>query len=135
MRLERASGYALISLMYLANRDEPGPAQMQQISEVTGIPTEYLRKLLGRLARARLVSSMRGRRGGYRLGRDAQQITLLQIVEAMEGPVDEASVMEQDLIDNNANGDGRRLKRWRKGLADQFRNALGETTLADVMGR
>ncbi len=60
---------------------------MREISESQGIPEEYLEQLMMPLKRAGLVRSQRGVRGGYTLARPASQITVLEILEALEGPI------------------------------------------------
>ncbi|MEX1090686.1 MAG: Rrf2 family transcriptional regulator [Phycisphaeraceae bacterium] len=132
MRLERASAYGLLALIFLANWSQGGPAQVQQIAEGTGVPVEYLRKLLGRLSRARLIRSIRGRHGGFRLAQPLNRITMLRVVEAIEGPIDSTAFFEDDLI-KPSNGLAPHLQRWRKKTATQLRDLLSETTLSDIL--
>lgn len=117
---------------YLADWSDRRPAQMHEICEATGVPMEYLRKLLGRLVRAELIESLRGRRGGYRLGRDASQITLLQIVEAVEGPILEQNVIEEDLLGMPSRQQASRLRRVRKQVSSDLRDSLKQVSLAQI---
>lgn len=133
MRLERASAYGLLAVMHLALRSQPGPEQVQQIASATGVPVEYLRKLLGRLSRARVIRSIRGRNGGFCLALPVGKISLLQIIEAIEGPIDAATFLDDDLVGTDQNGIGQRLQLWRKRTASDLRDLLDRTTIADIL--
>lgn len=63
------------------------PASLSQIAEDNGLPFAYLEHLAARLKKAELVESRRGPRGGYLLARPAEEITMAQIVEALEGQI------------------------------------------------
>jgi Rrf2 family protein len=105
-----------------------------EIADATGIPVEYLRKVLQRLSRARLVRSERGRAGGFTLGKAPAKITLLQIVEAIDGPVDDTAILGDGLP--TARGSRKlhpRLKQWRKHTTDELRDLLEAQCLADLM--
>lgn len=81
--LSTASNYALQAMVCLAGH--PGePLTSNRISELVGIRSEYLAKVLGTLTRAGLVRSRRGRGGGFSLARPPEQVTLLEIVRAIE---------------------------------------------------
>ena len=86
MRLELGSEgrYALRALLYLARTGERVPAQ--RISAEANVPRRLLARILATLAGAGLVRSEQGRGGGSRLARSADQITLREAVEAVEGP-------------------------------------------------
>jgi Rrf2 family protein len=106
----------------------------RQISQTTGIPIEYLRKVLQRLTRARLVDSERGRGGGFKLARDPSKITLLHIVEAIEGPVDEAAFLGDSLLAHHQGNEGfPRLREWRRHTAEGVRELLDAQSLEDLM--
>ncbi len=75
--------YALRSVVYLAAQS--GAAQTtQQIAEVTRVPTGYLAKVMQALARAKLVSSQRGLHGGFTLARAADQLTVFDVIQAVD---------------------------------------------------
>ncbi|MAE60820.1 MAG: hypothetical protein CMJ49_05615 [Planctomycetaceae bacterium] len=133
MRLGRASAYGLCALIFVARQRSDAPVQVQQISESTGLPIEYLRKILQRMTRARLIQSERGRRGGFRMTRNPTGITLLDIVEAIEGPVDELSVLEDALIDSGSAALGRKLKKFRRDTSKSLRKLLSSTRLSDLL--
>lgn len=86
MRLEltRRGDYAIRAMLHLARTDTPA-LSAPAIGAATDIPARFVGQVMGDLARAGLVSARIGRRGGYELARPAADISLLQIVEAVEG--------------------------------------------------
>ncbi|MFY9489221.1 MAG: Rrf2 family transcriptional regulator [Solirubrobacterales bacterium] len=67
--------------------EAPAPASLAQIAEANGLPFAYLEHLAARLKKAELVESRRGPRGGYMLARPAEQISMAEVVEALEGQI------------------------------------------------
>ena len=133
MRLGRASAYGLFALIHMSQEGD-GPVQVQKIAEATGLPIEYLRKILQRLGRAKMVRSERGRRGGFRLAKDVKTITMLDIVEAIEGPVDEMAFLADDLLKGVSRPTGAKMRAWRKDSATKLREMLKKTKLTSLMG-
>lgn len=86
MRLSTKGKYGLYAMIYLAQHAGEGPQTLKAIAEL-GTPEAYLEQLLGSLRRARLVTTVRGAQGGYQLSRPPEEITVRDILEAMEGPV------------------------------------------------
>jgi len=86
MRLEltKRGDYAVRAMLALA-RGGPGLLSARRISDAMGIPVRFLPQVLTDLQRAGLVEAMPGRSGGYRLARDASMISLLEVIEAVEG--------------------------------------------------
>ncbi|WP_449432604.1 RrF2 family transcriptional regulator [Pseudomonas putida] len=79
--------YGIHCLLFLV--DERGASRdssVRDLAELQGVPQEYLAKVFTKLARAGLVTATEGVRGGFRLARSAQQITVLDIVNAIDGP-------------------------------------------------
>ena len=87
MRLTRASDYAVRVLVYLAGQDGLARATREAIIENTGVPPAFLNKIVQRLVRAGLVSARPGVRGGCSLASPAQSISILQVVESIDGPI------------------------------------------------
>jgi Rrf2 family protein len=88
LRLSKKSDYALIAMKHLATRpDGGGSSSAREISESYDIPLELLAKVLQRLVRAKLLASVQGTRGGYRLGRQAAAISVADVIQAVDGPV------------------------------------------------
>jgi Rrf2 family protein len=88
LRLSKKSDYALMAVRHLALRgDRGGSASAREISEAYDIPLELLAKVLQRLVRTKLLVSVQGTRGGYRLGRPPTGITVADVIQAVDGPV------------------------------------------------
>ena len=75
--------YALRAIVYLASK-QGEPQTNQQIAEITKVPSAYLSKVLQALGRAGLLTSQRGLGGGYRLTRDMDEITMLDVVNSVD---------------------------------------------------
>ncbi len=95
LRLSKKSDYALISMKHLAMRPDAS-SSAREISESYDIPLELLAKVLQRLVRARLLISVQGTRGGYRLGRQAAQISVADVIQAVDGPVTVTACSDTD---------------------------------------
>jgi len=88
LRLSKKSDYALIAMKHLATRPDGGTSSSaREIAETYDIPLELLAKVLQRLVRSRLLVSVQGTRGGYRLSRPATAITVADVIQAVDGPV------------------------------------------------
>lgn len=87
MRITRSTGYALLAVAYIAQHQEENIILSQDISKKYDISPEYLLKILQQLVRANILSSKRGPRGGFSLAKPPQKITMLQIIEAVDGPM------------------------------------------------
>lgn len=89
LRMGKLTDYGIVLLTHLA-QDEGGPTCVrtaQELAAMSRVPLPTVAKLLKELGRAGIVSSLRGRRGGYALARPASEISVAEIVEALEGPV------------------------------------------------
>lgn len=88
LRLSKKADYALMAMTHLATRPEPGAsASAREIAEAYDIPAELLAKVLQRLVRARMLVSAQGTRGGYRLARPPDAISIADVIQAVDGPV------------------------------------------------
>ena len=87
MRLEltRRADYGIRAMIAIARADSDEPMSTPRIADEMAIPIRFLPQVMADLARAGLVDSTGGRRGGYRLGRPAASISLLEMIEALEG--------------------------------------------------
>lgn len=87
MRLELTSrsSYAIRAVIAVARADGDAPVPVSRIAAEMGIPPRFLPQVMGDLVKAGLVSAQVGRTGGYRLGRPANTIGMLEIIEASEG--------------------------------------------------
>jgi Rrf2 family protein len=87
MRLTAKSEYGLLAMIDLACRVDGCPVSAREIAERQGIPTKFLEQLFVSLRQAGILTATRGAKGGFMLGRDAADISVLDIVEALEGPL------------------------------------------------
>lgn len=87
MRISRSTGYALLAVGYIAQHGKDGIILSQTISKEYSIPLEYLLKILQQLVRANILRSKRGPRGGFTMARSAKKITMLEVIEAVDGPM------------------------------------------------
>ena len=79
--------YGVRLLVELGRRGEGAPVALATVAEADNLPLSYLEHLVAKLREAGLVTSTRGAHGGYRLARPADEITMLEVVQALEGPV------------------------------------------------
>ena len=87
MRLTHLADYAVVIMTAAARRQAGARLSASELAQETGVPLPTTQKLMGRLAAEGLLTSARGAAGGFALARPAEQITLVDIVEAVEGPI------------------------------------------------
>ena len=87
MKISRSTGYALVAVGYVAQYYREGAVLASRVSKQYNIPLEYLLKILQQLVRANVLRSKRGPRGGFFLAKPAENISLLEIIEAVDGPI------------------------------------------------
>ncbi len=87
MELTRKGEYAIRGIIYLAQQQPGKMSLISEIAEATEVPATFLAKIFQSFAKLGLVQSFRGTGGGFLLGRAPSQITLKQVVEAVEGPI------------------------------------------------
>jgi Rrf2 family protein len=88
MKLSTRATYGLRALLVLACKYGQGPILLRDIAEMQDLPTTYLEQLMVLMRKSGLVSATRGINGGYKLMRDPSQVTLAEIVQVLEGPLD-----------------------------------------------
>ena len=87
MRLTRGADYGTRGIVRLARMSDRGVVLVSDIASAEGLPESYLAKIFQDLAKEGIVRSHRGAKGGFSLARPAEEITLRQIIEAIEGPI------------------------------------------------
>lgn len=83
--ISRGVEYALHCMLYLGESSDPGGPSVRELAEFQGVPEAFVGKLFTRLEKSGLVRSSLGVRGGYELARPAERITVLEVVEAVDG--------------------------------------------------
>jgi Rrf2 family transcriptional regulator, cysteine metabolism repressor len=114
------SPYAVRALSELARRGQSTPVPIGEIARARDIPAQFLEGLFATLRRAGILQSQRGVKGGYSFARPPNEITVLEVVELLEGELG---------TDAAANGPV-----WTDAV-DAFRGVLGGATIADVAER
>ena len=87
MMFSTKAEYGVRVMAHLARREDDSPVSLGAIAEAEGLPLAYLEHLVQRLRRAGLVESRRGAHGGYSLARPAADVTMAEVVEALEGVI------------------------------------------------
>jgi Rrf2 family protein len=131
MRLTHASTYAVHALAHLAAVGDGAPVTSHAIAWARGIPEGFLLKVLRPLVSAQLVRSFKGPGGGYRLARPAARISLLEVVDAVDGPLP----CEAPLAGGGQDPLDARLGEICTAAAGLVRRHLGGVRLADLAGR
>ena len=93
LRFTKRADYGLMAIHYIAIHDE-GAVSAKRIAEEFSIPQELLAKILQRLAKQRLIVSQNGPKGGYVLSRRAAEISVGEVIRALEGPINIVSCLE-----------------------------------------
>ncbi len=131
MKLSPAAELGIQGTLVLAENFGQGPTTLAEICELRSLSREYLAKVFGQLARADIVTPVRGKKGGYVLAKDPKDITLLAVIEAVEGT--QALNMcqfEPSRCDNSAVCKVQPV--WRE-LQEIFTAKLGSVTLAECI--
>ena len=130
MRLTTKGRFAVTAMVDLAMRQSRGPVTLAAISERQHISLSYLEQLFGKLRRAKLVSSVRGPGGGYNLAQPSQQVTVAQIVTAVDEPLDATQCGGKE----NCHDDRRCMTHdlWAT-LNEKMNDYLSSVSLADVI--
>lgn len=132
MKLSTKGHYGMHAMMDLAERYGQGNSLLRELCEAHGFSEKYLEQLLRSLRQAGLVESVRGAKGGYWLTRDPDEITVLEIVESLEGDLKQfPSKCGPDCKNREACA---MLETWH-GAADSMRERLAGVTLGDLVRR
>ncbi|NWG19532.1 MAG: Rrf2 family transcriptional regulator [Chloroflexi bacterium] len=143
MRISSKGEYGLRALLDLAQRVGEGPIQSRDIHERQGIDENYLNQILILLRRAGLIESVRGPQGGHRLARPPAQITVLDALVALEGPllasdsgrdaIDPAEPLDRELVREVWDGARAMLERYLAGVTlEELRQRKAQRS-GDVM--
>jgi Rrf2 family protein len=131
MRVSAKVDYALRAGVELALAEpETRPVKGERIAQAQEIPLKFLENILGDLKHAGLVRSQRGAEGGYWLARPADEITLAEVIRAVEGPLANVRGIRPDELEYS--GAAERLKDVWIAVRANLRSVLEEVTLADV---
>jgi Rrf2 family protein len=132
MRVSAKVDYALRALLELAAAPS-GPVKGERLATAQDIPPKFLENILTELRRAEIVASQRGVDGGYRLAKPASEISVADVVRALEGPIASVRGVRPDEIEYT--GPARSLQPLWVELRASMREVLEGTTLADLVER
>lgn len=130
MRLGRAAAYAVFATTHLAEHANGIPIQGKDIAEACGIPPGHLLKILQQLVRAQILSSERGPAGGFILRKAANEISLLEIVEAIEGPINGDLLLRN--VARNKERARARLEQTCQEVANYAKSRLASTVVSEL---
>lgn len=137
LSLSRKTDYALVALAYLGGAAAGrGAVSARQVAEQTGLPEPVTQTVLKQLAAARIVTSTRGSAGGYELVQDPAHVSVLEVVVAIEGPVQTAPCCDGNLpiLGQDCRLEGEcKIGPAIKTLHRRLVGVLEETTLADLL--
>ena len=128
MRITAKADYAVRASVELAAAGELVTAE--QLAHAQSIPVNFLENILRDLRRAGLVESRRGQQGGYLLARPAEEISIADVIRAVEGPLANVRGLSPDQLDYD--GSAAKLREVWVALRASVRNVLERVTLADV---
>ena len=130
LRISEAASLALHTVTCLSSSSGK-PIAAKDVAERLGVSEAHLSKVLQRLSKAGIVRSTRGPHGGFRLARNANDVTLLDVFEAIEGPMGR----ETCLLKRRVCLDGCMLGNLMEDVTEQVRGRLAGTRLADLSDR
>ena len=130
MRVSAKVDYAIRALAELAVAP-PGPTKGERLADAQAIPLKFLENILTELRRAEIVASQRGADGGYWLARPAAEISLADVIRAVEGPIATVRGLRPEEVAYTGPAAGLRDV-WIE-LRASMRGVLEETSLADVV--
>ncbi|MFQ5912114.1 MAG: RrF2 family transcriptional regulator [Nitrospinota bacterium] len=132
LSLTRKTDYAIIALCHLASMEGGQVSNVREIARQYGLPVELLAKAMQTLAREGLVISHAGPTGGYSLARDASEISVADVVLALEGPLRMASCFDDDSSNPCVAFDKCTLRDPIRRLQKRLFDVLDSITLAEM---
>src|SRR6478736_7100916 len=130
LRLSKKADYALLALRHMAAPGSRETVSARELAESYDLPPELLAKVLQQLVRAGLLLSQQGIRGGYGLAKPAAEITVVDVVQAIDGPLMVTACSESDHSCDQYDKCNIRDPLWK--LKDRIVAALAATTVAEL---
>jgi Rrf2 family protein len=131
VRISAKADYAVRAAVALAATDPDEPVKAEVIAEAQQIPPRFLENILGELRHNGIVQSRRGAEGGYRLSRPADDITIAEVIRAVDGPL--ATVRGDPADELDYRGEAIALQEVWLALRANIRQVLESVTLAAVV--
>lgn len=130
LQITRQTEYALRGLMELSGRDDGTPVRLKTLAEACEVSEAFLAKIFQMLSQHNVVKSHRGVKGGFTLGRERDQISLLEVVDICEGGIALNHCLRK--VDPCGNKGGCKLSAIWADAQTAMINALDKTTLRDL---
>lgn len=127
--MSKKSDYAIRGLLELALRSDKGPINVRTLSQSQDIPSRFLEIILNELRQGGFVMSVRGKSGGYRLARDADEITVGQVIRFLDGNVK----ADDEVSDTVPHHGDFVLSSMRAKINQAISDVCDETTLKDMV--
>lgn len=130
MKLSTKGRYGVKAMVDLAIHQGTEPVSIKSISQRQNISEYYLEQLFAPLRRAEIIKSIRGAQGGYELNKAPKDITVLDIMNILEGPIEVSDCLDSDACSNIDCCATRTV--WKK-LKDSIDSVMGAITLQDIV--
>src|SRR5829696_2108605 len=130
MRISAKADYAVRAALELAAAPDGEPVKGERLAEAQQIPLQFLEHILLELKHARLIQARRGARGGYWLARDPAEVTIADVIRAVEGPL--ANIHENAPEELHYGGPAEKLRDVWVATRAALRSVLENVTLAEV---
>jgi len=130
MKVSQSVAYAVHAVLRLAENREVSPISCKKLAEQGNMPERFLLQILRDLAKQGILLSTRGGGGGFMLDRGPGEISLLEVIEAVEGPMGAALPLKG----NFPHPAGDRLHKVLRTINDEVRRQLQAVTLSDLLG-
>lgn len=132
MRLTTKSRYAVTAMLDIAYHNKGNPISLPEIAERQNISLSYLEQLFSRLKKSGLVESIKGPRGGYKLSKDANDIVISDVINAVDESVETTACNGR--VNCNNNGQCLSHNLW-EDLGAEINNFLSDVTLQQVISK
>lgn len=136
--LSKKCKYAIHALVYLAERYEQGPVQIQEIAQKQHIPHKFLEAILLELRHAEILQSKKGKGGGYFLDKKPTEVNLMQVMRLIDGPIALLPCVSLNFYDRCEECKNEKTCGIRDSLAqvrDDTLRVLEQSTLAKILKR
>jgi Rrf2 family protein len=130
VRISAKADYAVRAALELAAAPDGAPVKGERIAAAQGIPLQFLEHILLELKRASLIEARRGARGGYWLAKDPQEVTVADVIRAVEGPL--ANIHEHAPEELHYAGAAERVRDVWVAVRAALRSVLENVALADL---
>ncbi len=131
MRVSAKADYAVRAVAELAAAEGTGPLKGERIAEAQHIPLKFLENILSELKHGGIVRSQRGAEGGYWLGHPADEITVADVIRAVDGPLANVRGVRPESVEYA--GSAKHLLEVWVAVRASLRNVLERVTLADLV--